>query len=243
MPHTQDNINTHPTTQKQRGASFPKVAADPRHPRRLVAAADVAAGGALSFGRGAQRRPKPLSSSDLSMLAAPVICMFDDVSIPHTTHATQHTTTETLFRLPCGLLLHGALAFDDPEYGGAFRALAAEEAAAAASATTAAAAGVPTAQGGGGAAAAAPAVPLDGRALLALLLVVERCRGAAARWAPYVSFLPEAFGALTAALRCAALRRVSFGGFWRRLWDGAKNEGGLRRLSALHSIWVSFCCR
>ena len=58
-----------------------------------------------------------------------------------------------------------------------------------------------------------------------------------------VSFLPEAFGALTAALRCAALRRVSFGGFWRRLWDGAKNEGGLRRLSALHSIWVSFCCR
>ena len=38
------------------------------------------------------------------------------------------------------------------------------------------------------------AVPLDMRSLLVLLLVVERCRGPASFWYPYISFLPETYG-------------------------------------------------
>jgi len=64
------------------------------------------------------------------------------------------------------MLLHAGVALADPDYGAAFSALLQEEDGAA----------------------------LDARSLLVLQLVVERCRGAGSRWAPYVSFLPAAYG-------------------------------------------------
>jgi hypothetical protein len=70
-----------------------------------------------------------------------------------------------VFALPARLLLTPAAAARDPDYGPAFARLRAEAGAA-----------------------------LDGRGVLVLQLAVERCRGAASAWAPYVDFLPAAFG-------------------------------------------------
>lgn len=36
---------------------------------------------------------------------------------------------------------------------------------------------------------------LDERSILCMLLVLERCRGAASQWAPFISVLPEQYGA------------------------------------------------
>jgi len=68
--------------------------------------------------------------------------------------------------VPQRLLLHESVALADVRFGGAFRALRAE---------------------------AGPG--LDARAALCLLLLLERARGPASAWAPYVDVLPDTYGA------------------------------------------------
>jgi hypothetical protein len=72
---------------------------------------------------------------------------------------------DVIFSIPEQLLLYGARAYQDAEYGPAFRRLQAE---------------------------AGPA--LDQRSLLVLLLVLERCRGSDSFFAPYVLILPTEYG-------------------------------------------------
>ena len=69
-------------------------------------------------------------------------------------------------RVPQRLLLHEGVAYLDRDFGPAFRRLREE---------------------------AGPA--LDKRLVLCLLLLVERARGAASAWAPYVNVLPSSYGA------------------------------------------------
>ncbi|KAI8463639.1 MAG: hypothetical protein J3K34DRAFT_462337 [Monoraphidium minutum] len=149
---------------ESQGGRFLKVAPDPAHPRRLVAAESIEAG-------------------------------------------------ESVFCLPQRLLLHGGRAFADPEYGPAFSALAAEAGAA-----------------------------LDGRGLLVLLLAIERRRGAAGAWGPYVAFLPDAYDdpfwwsgperALLRGTRLAAAARLyeagldAFAGWLARLEELRAAGGG-----------------
>jgi len=71
-----------------------------------------------------------------------------------------------VLRVPQRLLLHESVALADVRFGGAFRALRAE---------------------------AGPG--LDARAALCLLLLLERARGPASAWAPYVDVLPDTYGA------------------------------------------------
>ena len=69
-------------------------------------------------------------------------------------------------RVPQRLLLHEGTAYADAEFGAAFRALRAKAGAA-----------------------------LDRRLVLCLLLLLERARGAASAWAPFLRVLPASYGA------------------------------------------------
>lgn len=82
---------------------------------------------------------------------------------------------EPLIRVPRALLILGAFAFEDAEYGEAFAELRNM-----------------IEQGGdhGDAEAADGADHLDPRSALVLLVAIERCRGNLSRWAPYIAALP-----------------------------------------------------
>jgi len=106
-----------------------------------------------------------------------------------------------VLRVPQRLLLHESVALADVRFGGAFRALRAE---------------------------AGPG--LDARAALCLLLLLERARGPASAWAPYVDVLPApmarsaAFSALSA--EPALLASVPLGRLRSRR---AQHSAGLHR--------------
>ncbi|WIA11094.1 hypothetical protein OEZ85_011239 [Tetradesmus obliquus] len=72
---------------------------------------------------------------------------------------------DAAFSIPTQMLLHGSLALSEQQYGAAFRALLRE---------------------------LGPGV-CDSRSLLVLLLVVERAKGAASAWAPYIDMLPQQY--------------------------------------------------
>ncbi|KAF8068238.1 Setd3 [Scenedesmus sp. PABB004] len=125
------------------------------------------------------------------------------------------TPGDAAVRLPAALLLHGGAALGDAEYGRAFAALLAE--------------------------APPGATWLDARGLLILLLVLERCRGAASAWAPYVDALPERFDdpSWWAPPDVALLRGTRLAQAVRRYADGPPEGLGalhawLLRLEALH---------
>jgi hypothetical protein len=71
-----------------------------------------------------------------------------------------------VFSIPQALLLYGARAYEDHEYGPAARQLQQE----------------------------LGPVLLDQRSLLVLLLVLERARADASRFAPYIAMLPRCYG-------------------------------------------------
>jgi hypothetical protein len=103
---------------------------------------------------------------------------------------------EPLICLPRTLLLHGELAYQDEEYGPAFEELRKRCAAGGdddgESAT--AAADDPDDSARDSALARSPAAgPLDSRAALVLLVAIERCRGQASRWFPYIAALPTEY--------------------------------------------------
>jgi hypothetical protein len=93
-----------------------------------------------------------------------------------------------------GLLLHGGLAFQDPLYGPAFTALWRRYNGGDPT-TTRTSSRKNSSRSNEGSAAAAPVV-VDLRVMLVLLLVVERCRGQASRWSPYLNILPASYGEL-----------------------------------------------
>jgi hypothetical protein len=124
---------------------------------------------------------------------------------------------DVVFELPTSLLIHGELAFQDPVYGPAFRALwqqqqqqqqghqqqrqqqdeflqqqqqehTMQEQHQEKRRSEPANINISSSSSSSG------AVPLDMRSLLVLLLVVERCKGRASSWHPYISFLPETYG-------------------------------------------------
>jgi hypothetical protein len=108
---------------------------------------------------------------------------------------------ETLISVPRPLLLRGDLAYEDAQYGRAFRELERRCCA------KGPAAAVGEEEGGDGAkdadddaedareaaVAACGGGPLDARSALVLLVAVERCRGPRSRWAPYLAALPTSY--------------------------------------------------
>lgn len=84
---------------------------------------------------------------------------------------------DVVFSLPAALLLHAGAALHDAEYGAAFKALQHEAGS-----------------------------DLDQRCCLVLALVLQRCRGAASAWAPYIAMLPQCYGALARMLHALQMQ-------------------------------------
>ena len=78
-------------------------------------------------------------------------------------------------KIPQQLLLHAGLCCFDCQFGQAFNKLKAEA-----------------------------GVAMDDRHLLCLLLIVERAKGMSSEWHPYISYLPQTYGAPPQLHLCAA---------------------------------------
>lgn len=79
-------------------------------------------------------------------------------------------------KIPQQLLLHAGLCDVDCLFGQAFNELKAEA-----------------------------GVAMDDRHLLCLLLIVERAKGTSSKWHPYISYLPQTYGASLELHVCAAV--------------------------------------
>lgn len=82
-------------------------------------------------------------------------------------------------KIPQQLLLHAGLCHGDGAFGQAFHKLKAEA-----------------------------GVEMDDRHLLCLLLIVERAKGVSSKWHPYISYLPQTYGA-SPQLHICALTAIS----------------------------------